>query len=203
MTLSRSIHVSTNGEDPSESLNCKEIKLQSILKESNPQYSLEGLMLKLKLQYFGHLIRRADTLKRPWCYERLRARGDGDRGWDSWWHHRLNGNESEQTPGDSEGEGSLVCCMQSMGLQRVRHDWVTEQQQRHLSCPQRKPPLKSPFLWGFRELPGWWTQGAGMVVGLEGAQQLCKSTSPPKCFALCIIFLPFDCSWVVSFIINW
>ena len=38
---------------------------QSILKESNPEYSLEGLMLKLKLRYFGHLIRRADSLKRP------------------------------------------------------------------------------------------------------------------------------------------
>ena len=49
---------------------------QSILKEINPQYSLEGLMLKLKLQYFGHLMRRADSLeKRPWWWERLRAGG--------------------------------------------------------------------------------------------------------------------------------
>ena len=42
---------------------------QSILKESSPEYSLEGLMLKLKLQYFGHLMWRADW-KRPWCWER-------------------------------------------------------------------------------------------------------------------------------------
>ena len=46
---------------------------QSILNQINPWCSLEGLMLKLKLQYFGHLMRRADSLKRPWCWERLRA----------------------------------------------------------------------------------------------------------------------------------
>ena len=58
---------------------------QSILKEINPEYSLEGLMLKLKLQYFGHLMGRADSLERPWCWERLKAGGEGDdRGWDGW-----------------------------------------------------------------------------------------------------------------------
>ena len=56
---------------------------QSILKEISPEYSLEGLMLKLKLQYFGYLIRRTDSFPRPWCWERLRAGGEGDdRGWD-------------------------------------------------------------------------------------------------------------------------
>ena len=58
---------------------------QSILKEISPGCSLEGLMLKLKLQYFGLLIWRADSLKRPWCWERLRAGGEGGkRGWDGW-----------------------------------------------------------------------------------------------------------------------
>ena len=47
---------------PESPLDCKEIK-PSILKEINPEYSLEGLMLKLKLQYFGHLIQRADSLE--------------------------------------------------------------------------------------------------------------------------------------------
>ena len=57
---------------------------QSILKEISPEYSLEGLMLKLKLQYFGPLMQRAD-LKRSWCWERLRAGEEGDnRGWDGW-----------------------------------------------------------------------------------------------------------------------
>ena len=54
---------------------------QSMLKEISPEYSLEGLMLKL--QYFGHLMQRTDSLKRPWCWERLRAGGEGGgRGWD-------------------------------------------------------------------------------------------------------------------------
>ena len=50
---------------------------QSMLKEISPGCSLEGLMLKLKLQYFGHLMWRADSLKRPWGWERLRAGGEG------------------------------------------------------------------------------------------------------------------------------
>ena len=57
---------------------------QSILKEINPGYSLEGLMRKLKLQYFGQLMRRAHC-RRPWWWEILRAGGEGwDRGWDGW-----------------------------------------------------------------------------------------------------------------------
>ena len=56
---------------------------QSILKEINLEYSLEGLMLKLKLQYFGHLMERTTLWRRPWCWERLKAGGKGvDRGWD-------------------------------------------------------------------------------------------------------------------------
>ena len=50
---------------------------QSILKEISPEYSLEGLILKLKLQYFGHLMERAYSLEKPWCWETLRARGEG------------------------------------------------------------------------------------------------------------------------------
>ena len=65
-------------------LDCKGSN-QSILEEISPECSLEGLMFMLKLQYFGHLTRRADSLKRPWCWERLKARGEGDdRGWDGW-----------------------------------------------------------------------------------------------------------------------
>ena len=56
---------------------------QSILKEMSPECSLEGLMLKLKLQYFGHLMWRTDSFENPWWWERLRAGGEGDdRGWD-------------------------------------------------------------------------------------------------------------------------
>ena len=54
---------------------------QSILKEISPGCSLEGLMLKLKLQHFGHLMRRTH-LKRPWCWETLKAKEEDSRGWD-------------------------------------------------------------------------------------------------------------------------
>ena len=51
---------------------------QSILMEISPEYSLEGLMLKLKLQYFGHLMEELTHLKRPCCWERLKAGEEGD-----------------------------------------------------------------------------------------------------------------------------
>ena len=63
----------------------REIWRCSILKEISPEDSLEGLMLKLKLQYFGHLTQRPIYWKRLWSWERLRAAGEGDnRGWDDW-----------------------------------------------------------------------------------------------------------------------
>ena len=84
---------------------------QSILKEINSEYSLEGLMLKLKLQYFGHLTEELTHWKIPWCWERLKAGEEGeDREQDVGWHHQLNGHEFEQPPGDGQGQGSLVGC---------------------------------------------------------------------------------------------
>ena len=98
-------------EKPLESpLDCKEIKPKGnqILKEINPEYSLEAQMLKL--QYFGHLMRRANSWKRPWCWERLRAKEEGVAEDEMLgWRHQFNGQEFEQTPGDSEGQGSLAC----------------------------------------------------------------------------------------------
>ena len=69
---------------------------QSILKEINPAFSLEGLMLKLKLQYFGHLthLKMLTHLKRPWCWERVKAGGEGTTEDEMVaWHHWLNGHE--------------------------------------------------------------------------------------------------------------
>ena len=58
---------------------------QPILKEISPGCSLEGMILKLKLQYFGHLMGRVDSLERLWCWDGLGAGGEGDdRGWDGW-----------------------------------------------------------------------------------------------------------------------
>ena len=84
---------------------------QSILKEINPEYSLEGLMLKRKLQYFGHVMRRANSLEKTLMLGktegRRRRRWQGEM---AGWHHWLNGHEFEQILGDSEGQGSLACC---------------------------------------------------------------------------------------------
>ena len=57
-------------------LDCKEI--QSILREISPEYSLEGLILKLKLQYFGHLMERTDSLEKTLILQKLMAGGEGD-----------------------------------------------------------------------------------------------------------------------------
>ena len=66
---------------------------QPILKEVSPEYSLEGLILKLKLQYFGHLMWRTDSSEKTRCWERLKVGGEGDnRGWEGWMAS-LNGHD--------------------------------------------------------------------------------------------------------------
>ena len=77
---------------------------QSILKEINPEYSLEGLMLKLKLQYFGHLMQRADSLEKTLMLGKVEGRKRRGQ------HYELNGHDFEQTLGDGKGQGSLACC---------------------------------------------------------------------------------------------
>ena len=85
---------------------------QSILKEISPGRSLEGLMLKLKLQYFGHCMRRVDSLEKTlmlggdWCQEEKGMTEDKMAGW----HHWLDGREFEWTPGIGDGQGGLACC---------------------------------------------------------------------------------------------
>ena len=63
------------------------------------------------------------SLEKTWCWERLRAGEGGDRRWDGWWHHRLNGHESEQTQGDNEGEGSLGCCSSWVCKESAMTEW--------------------------------------------------------------------------------
>ena len=82
---------------------------QSILKEINPEYLLEGLMLMLKLQYFGHLMQRMDSFEKTLILgniEGRRRRGRQRIGW----HHRLNGHAFEHALGFDDGQGTLVCC---------------------------------------------------------------------------------------------
>ena len=106
-------------------LDCKEIK-QSILKEINPEYSLEGLMLRLKLQYLATWWGELTPWQRLWCWERLKAGGEGDnRRWDgwmallTWWMWIWASSRSWWWTGKP---GML----QSMGSQRVGHYWTTE-----------------------------------------------------------------------------
>jgi len=104
---------------------------QSILKEIHSEYSLEGLMLKRKLQYFGHLMQRTDSLEKTLMLGKIEGRKR--RGWQDemvGWHHRLDGHEFEQAPGLGDGQWSLVCCspwgvLQS-NSQRVGQNWATE-----------------------------------------------------------------------------
>ena len=99
---------------------------QSILKEISPGCSLEGLMLWLKLQYFGHLMRRVDSLEKTLMLGRIggRRRWD-DRGWDGWM--------ASPTQWTWVWVNSWSCwwtgrpgVLWFMGSQRVRHDWATE-----------------------------------------------------------------------------
>ena len=78
-------------------------------------------MLKLKLQYFGHLMRRVDSLEktdagRDWGQEEKGTTEDEMAGW----HHRVDGHESERTLGDGDGQGGLACC--DSWDRRVGHD---------------------------------------------------------------------------------
>ena len=85
---------------------------QSILKENTPGCSLEGLMLKLKLQYFGHLMRRVDSLEKTLMLggiggRRRRVTKEDEM---AGWHHRLDGHGFGWTPGFGDGQGGLACC---------------------------------------------------------------------------------------------
>ena len=97
---------------------------QSILKEISPEYSLEGLMLKLKLQYFGHLMWRTDSLEKTLMLRKIKGEGE-DRGWDGWmaspiwWTWVRASSRTWWWTGKS-------AVFQSMESQRVKHDWVTE-----------------------------------------------------------------------------
>ena len=84
------------------------LKLKSNLKEINPEYSLEGLTLEL--QYFDHLMQRADPLEKTLMLGKPEGRRREQQRMMVGWHHQLNGHELEQTPGDGEGQGSLACC---------------------------------------------------------------------------------------------
>ena len=99
---------------------------QLILKEINPEYSLEGLMLKLELQYFGHLMRRAGLLEKTLMLGKIEGqRWRDNRGWDG---GMASPTQWTLVWADSRrwwrtGKPGLL---QSVGSKKIRHDWVTE-----------------------------------------------------------------------------
>ena len=106
---------------------------QSILKKFNTEYSLEWLMLKLKLQYFGHLMGRTDSFEKTLMLGKIE--GGRRRGWQRmrWlmvgWHHRVDGHNFEQDPGVGDG------MLQSMGLQS--RTWLSDWTEPNLNIVQR------------------------------------------------------------------
>ena len=100
--------------------------IQSILKEVSSEYSLEELMPNLKLQYFGHLMRRTDSLEDPDAGKDCRQKKGTTEDEMAGWHHRLDGHEFEQALGTDDGQGSLVCCS-PWGVTKSRtqlRDWT-------------------------------------------------------------------------------
>ena len=83
---------------------------QSVLKEINPEYSLEGLMLKLKLQYFEHLMQRASLLENTLILGKIKCNRRRGRQKMRWLDSIADSVDTEQTPGDSGGQRSLACC---------------------------------------------------------------------------------------------
>ena len=90
-------------------LDCKEI--QPIVKEINPEYLLEGLMLKLKLQISGHLMQRANSLEKVLMLQKIEGVRRRERQRMRCLDHWFNGEEFEQALGDGEVQESLVCCI--------------------------------------------------------------------------------------------
>ena len=142
---------------------------QSILKEISLEYSLERLMLKLKLQYFGHLSQELTHWKRPWCWERLKAGREGnDRGWDGWmawpthaiqlmdmslsihccgnchYPHCISMTSCRRTPG-----GNHLC------LSASRHKYALEQKNYTSDLRKKRPAPCVMFYFCLNEMLGY------------------------------------------------
>ena len=115
---------------------------QSILKEISCGCSLEGMMLKLKLQYFGHFMWKVDSLERLWCWDGLGAGGEGDNtGWDGWMVSLTRWTWVWVNSGSWWWTGRPGM-LRFMGSQRVGHDWATE-----LNWTELKETKMSPSNW--------------------------------------------------------
>ena len=115
---------------------------QSILKEISPEYSLEELMLKLKLQYFGHLIRRTDSLEKTLMLGKIESRKR--RGWQRMrWLDGITTRWTwaEQAPGVGDGQGSLACCSPWGHKGSDTTEWLNKSNMPNRQKPQRSSTL--------------------------------------------------------------
>ena len=151
---------------------------QSILKEINPEYSLEGLILKLTLQYFGHLMQKANSLERTLILGKIEGRR---RGWQrmKWFMASSIQRTWVWTNSGRQWRSGRPGVLQSMGSRRVGHDWVTEQQQQMLvKIIQSCPTLCKPMDWG---LPGSSVHGTLQARTLEWvAIPFSRASSQPR-----------------------
>ena len=122
---------------------------QSILKEISPEYSLEGQMLKLKLQYLATWCKELTHLKRPWCWERLKAGGEGDgRGKDGWVASLTQWTWVWASSG-SDVQGTLACCSPWAAKSRTQlSDW-TELTVSAWVCTEPRELHGSAYVWIF------------------------------------------------------
>ena len=141
---------------------------QSILKEISPKYSLEGLMLKLKLQYLNTWCKELTHWKRPWCWEILKVGEEGDdRGWDGWMASLIQWTWVWVSSGSWWWTGK-PSMLQSLVSQRVGHNWATE------------------LNWDARKCCLWSSQPtATLMRGSQGYKH--ASQSPSSCWCLQVL----------------